>query len=296
MDSIEKTGRTVDSAIEAALRELGLERDDVEVDVLEIESSGVLGIFGRREGRVRVTPIRRIGPRKSAGGQKVEEKPVERKLAASAPPKKAEKKSSGLQVQSETAVGLREPIPDEKLGSVAKEIVEKIASCFGIDVEVEGTASEDIVNLRVVGDGVGQLIGRRGKTLGAVQYMVSRLLNEDRASKRKVLIDVDGYSEDREQALRELTERNAERVVRTKRPVVLRPMNPQERRLVHMTLQGDEELATESFGDEGSRRVVVYPRSMDEAELRRFMANDDSGSGHRPHQRGRRRGGAHRRP
>jgi spoIIIJ-associated protein len=158
-------------------------------------------------------------------------------------------------------------------------------------VEVRGTEGDNQVNLRVMGDGVGQLIGRRGKTLGAVQYMVSRLINEDRGSKKKVVIDVDGYNEDREASLKELAERTCEKVLRNGKPAVLRPMSPQERRVVHLTLQDHEQVATESFGDEGARTVVVYPRSIDKSELRRLIDSEGGGRRRSGGQRGRRRGG-----
>ena len=298
MESIEKSGRTVDAAIDAALEELGLERDDVEVDVLQIESAGVLGIFGKREGRVRVTPLKRSGFREPEKQEKPKQRPERGRKPAprkTPPPEKrrVEKEDSGAGVPEGAS---KTAIPDDELASVATSIVEKISECFGIHVEVEGTATENAVRLRVVGESVGQLIGRRGKTLGAVQYMVSRLINEDRTTKKKVVIDVDGYNEDREIALKEIAKKTSERVLQNGKPSALRPMSPQERRLIHVTLQGHEKIATESFGEEGSRMVVVYPRSMDPAELKRFISSEVGGSGRRgPARGGRRRGGNGRR-
>jgi spoIIIJ-associated protein len=298
VQSVEKSGRTVDTAIDAALEELGLERDDVEVDILQIESAGILGIFGKKEGRVRVTPIKRSGSREQEVPEAPKKRPAKgaRATARKAP---APEKNRGAKVDSDAKPregGGKNAIPDEELAGVATSIVKKISDCFGISVEVEGTTTENVVRLRVVGESVGQLIGRRGKTLGAVQYMVSRLINEDRVAKKKVVIDVDGYNEDREVALKELAEKTTERVLHNDKPSALRPMNPQERRLIHVTLQGHEKVATESFGEEGSRMVVVYPRSMDPSELKRFISNELGESGRRPPSRGgRRRGGNGRR-
>lgn len=303
MPSVEKTGRTVDEAIEAALDELGLHRDEVEVDILQIESSGVLGLFGRKEGRVRVTPIKmgkgeresrpaKSQPRPKAKPEKRERPRPEKREPAkakekAAPPKPARPPKPDAQPRLEEAgererpFAKKDPIPDGQIATFASEVVEKVAECFGISVEVEGKESERAVNLRVTGDGVGQLIGRRGKTLGAVQYMISRLINEDREDRRKVSIDVDGYNEDREEALKDLAERTAERVLHNRKPASLRPMSPPERRVIHLTLQDHLEVATESFGDEGRRQVVVFPRALDPAEVERFIKNEIRGGGRR---------------
>lgn len=297
MQSVEKSARSVDKAINLALEELGLHRDEVEVDILQLESSGVLGVFGRKEGRVRVTPIK---------GARYEESTRPRAAKTAAEPKKksaahrapvsAEVTVADKSKASERTTGRRKPIPDGQLATTASEVVEKIATCFGITVEVDGTETESAVKLRVVGEGVGQLIGRRGKTLGAVQYMVSRLLNEDRSVRKKITIDVDGYNEDREQTLRELAERTADRVIRNRKPTSLRPMSAQERRVIHVTLQDDVEAGTESFGEEGRRQVVVYPKSMSPEELERFIESESRESGrrsgaYRGRNRGRGRGG-----
>ena len=316
MASVEKTGRTVDEAIEAALDEMGLHRDEVEVDILQIESSGVLGLFGRKEGRVRVTPIKKgksdrdtRPPKSESRGKPRGEKPerpraVKRetvKAKENPPPPKndrspkpAPKPPRVEAPERERPFARKEPIPDGQIATFASEVVEKVAECFGISVEVEGKESERAVNLRVMGEGVGQLIGRRGKTLGAVQYMISRLINEDRDDRKKVTIDVDGYNEDREEALRELAERTAERVLHNRKPASLRPMSPPERRVIHLTLQDHLEVATESFGDEGRRQVVVYPRALEPAEVERFIKNEMRGGGRREGGRGRGRSGGYR--
>jgi len=337
MRSVEKNGRTVDEAIVAALEELGLHRDEVEVDILQIESSGVLGLFGRKEGRVRVTPIKKGKAEKGAQPSRTEarEKPRGEKRDRPRPekreparakeqtppprresqPKKESQPKREPQPRRESApkrerqpepeprrerverpevereFARKEPIPDGELGPFACDVVKKVAECFGIAVEVEGRESERAVNLRVMGEGVGQLIGRRGKTLGAVQYMVSRLINEDREERKKITIDVDGYNEDREEALRELAERTAERVLHNRKPASLRPMSPPERRVIHLTLQDHLEVATESFGDEGRRQVVVYPRALEPAEVERFIKNEMRGGGRRGGREGGRSGG-----
>lgn len=326
MESIVKSGRTVDEAIGSALQEMGLTRDEVQVDILQLENTGFLGLIGRKEGKVRVTPLKAVARAESSSDRRG--KP---KSNANSKPR-SEKGASQREPRPEKAQAPREPRPENRppqgesrprdearkpaperparkperapapasataseavIGECSKkaeEVVSKISECFGIQVEVQARETERSVNIRVVGDQVGQLIGRRGRTLGAVQYIVSRLVNEEGQDRRKVTIDVDGYNEDREGALTELAERTAERVLERGKPVFLRPMSPPERRIIHLTLQDDNEVATESVGEQDSRRVVVYPKSFTPEELQEFIDSpppERSGRGPRRRRRGR---------
>jgi predicted RNA-binding protein Jag len=175
---------------------------------------------------------------------------------------------------------------EEILAPQAAEILKKITSYYGLDVKVEAEETNRAINLRVGGEDIGQLIGRRGRTLGSVQYIISRILNEDRPNKKKILIDVDGYCESRERTLREMAEKAADRVVQTGRPYALRPMSAQDRRMIHLTLQDHTLVSTESVGEEGSRLVVVYSRSMNPEDLARFLEQAPSMAEGRPPRRG----------
>lgn len=312
MESIVKSGRTVDEAIDSALQELGLTRDEVQVDILQLEESGFLGLFGRKEGKVRVTPLKSIG-RGEASSESRKGKPKAKsnskpKPERQQPAREARSEKKQPEKEPRQREEARKPVPDRPAKKAerppapaaeavvgpssrkAEEVVSKISECFGIKVEVQARETERSVNIRVVGDQVGQLIGRRGRTLGAVQYIVSRLINEEGQDKKKVTIDVDGYNEDREGALKDLAERTAERVMERGKPVFLRPMSPQERRIIHLTLQDDDEVATESVGEQDSRRVVVYPRSLTPEELQEYVDSPPPERSGRGGSRRRRRG------
>lgn len=350
MKPIETTGRTVDHAIDAALDELGLTREEVQVDILQIESSGIFGMFGRKDARVRVSPVKggRTAADEPAPPRRDRERDRDRNRDREAPrPKPTEapraerpQRDSGprekrpqqqpaqesrrkpeqpqrgaVKPPREREAPVRTPRPapapraetrivDEEvtdpIGERAAEVLRTITASLGLTVEVSVQEDSRAVKLSVSGEDIGQLIGRRGRTLGSVQYLISRILNEDRPSKKKISIDVDGYAESRERSLVEMAERAAEKVIRTNRPFSLRPMGAQDRRVVHVTLQEHPTVATESFGDESERFVMVYPRSMDPEELPKFIGEgdrdrergeDSRGSrGPRRRQRGRSRG------
>ncbi|MCA9414700.1 MAG: Jag N-terminal domain-containing protein [Candidatus Omnitrophica bacterium] len=310
MESVVKTGRTVDEAIDSALQEMGLTRDEVQVDILQLENSGFLGLFGRKEGKVRVTPMKSLPLSESTSERKGKPKQKSKprgERAEKASTNNRETRGKNGSRKSENNRPERKPDTSEKKkrqpepttapsvaqrgesSAKAEEVVRKISETFGIKVDVQATETEKAVNIRVVGDQVGQLIGRRGRTLGAVQYIVSRLINEDRPDRKKITIDVDGYNEDRESSLKELATRTADRVMETGKPVFLRPMSPPERRIIHLTLQDDDEVGTESVGEQDSRQVVLFPKSIDQEELQRILDSPPPPrSGRRPPRRRRR--------
>ncbi len=313
MKSIEKTGRTTDLAIDAALQELGLERDEVQVDILQIESNGILGVFGKREAKVRVTPLRTI---KESDSRPTREssRPAERSREEA--PRSPSQRNNSRENNRSSSRGennrpsQREQAPPQRRSNsdearskptappaarridageeaeeiqnpaapLAGEVLSKISEFLGIKVRVEASEDARNINLRVGGEDVGQLIGRRGRTLGSVQYLISRIVNEDRTTRKKINIDVDGYCENREKSVSEMAARALDRVMQSGRPYAFKPMAPQDRRLIHVSLQDHQLVATQSIGDEPSRFVLVYPRSMSQQELDKYLRDASHGA------------------
>jgi spoIIIJ-associated protein len=320
MKTIEKTGKTVDQAIALALEELGLERDEVQVDILQIESAGILGMFGKREARVRVTPIRSIKTGESVeskGGPKstlatppqtrVSEEPVKSKkpipevirrreipsarrrdfpkVAPAEPTPKSAPAPKPIPVSKPVTVSppvINQEVSTDSMAARAAEVLTRIAEAFRLNVRVDVDEDPRSINLRVGGEDVGQLIGRRGRTLGAVQYILSRIINEDQPNKKKINIDVDGYNESREKSVSEMASRAVERVLQNGRPYTFRPMSPQERRMIHVNLQDHPDVGTQSVGEEPNRFVVIYPRNMTPEELERYLTGAIENQERRP--------------
>ena len=205
--TIEQTGRTVEEAIEAALKSLGLSREEVEIEVLAQEGRGLLGILGTTVARVRVTPKPTVGDR-------------------------------------------------------AVELLNQILSAAGLEAEARITGEDqETVYIEIFGGSdLGILIGRRGQTLAAAQHLVGLIANKGRALHKKVILDAQGYRERRERALGALAADAAEKVKRTGEEVILEPLPPWERRVVHLALAEDPLVRTSSVGEEPQRRVVVSPR------------------------------------
>ncbi|MGI6607289.1 MAG: RNA-binding cell elongation regulator Jag/EloR [Peptococcia bacterium] len=205
MKSIEMTGRTVEEAISAALQELQLGKNDVDIQILEEPSKGFLGILGGKMARVQVAE--KISPLKTT-----------------------------------------------------KKFLEDVTNKIGVSVEVlvQEETDDQYVKMELVGKDLGILIGRRGDTLDALQYLANLVANKNNNGERvKIIIDAEDYRKRREETLVKLALRMADKAKKTGQKVVLEPMNPQERRIIHTALQNEAQIETFSEGEEPFRKVVI---------------------------------------
>lgn len=235
VESLEVTARTVNEAIEKALNRLGKLREDVDVAVLSEGSRGILGI-GAEDARILVSPREPILPVVA---------PTPATPAPIRPP----------------------PLSVGEVADVAQETLEGLLAGMGITADVEiqpmpAATAEDgfVAMLDIVGaEDVGILIGRRGDTLGALQFLVTLMVSRKVGRWSKVLVDVEGYRVRRESSLRTLAIRMAQRVQQTHQPIPLEAMPPNERRIVHLTLQDNPAVATSSIGEGEDRHIVISP-------------------------------------
>jgi spoIIIJ-associated protein len=209
-ESLERSAKTVDEAIELALLEFGANRDEVEVDVLSKGRTGILGI-GSEQARVRVT---RIALDKSGAG-------------------------AGLNTVNRILRGM---------GVEARPTI--VSS---------GSGPDDPAVVNIEGEDAGLLIGRRGETLQALQFVVNLLLARQEDLKTTVIVDVERYRERRRQNLANLAKRLADRAAASGQPITLEPMSAADRRTIHVTLTDDGRVTTESTGEGRDRRVTIMP-------------------------------------
>ena len=254
---LEVRGDTVEKAIDAGLAQLNLGRDDVSIEVLDEGSGGFLGI-GSRDAIVRLT----VRDDSSVPGQErvvQNQAPVEREAQAFEPAVSEPVKTKAV---AETSSNETESILSEEEGDTALEIVNTLLEKMQVDADTTLNMSEpdDLTGERrwvidIEGQDLGVLIGPRGGTLNALQY-VARLMTGHKLQQRPYfIIDVEGYRSRREQALARLAERMAKKVVSKGKALNLEPMPPNERRIIHMTLRDHDKVFTQSRG-EGNRRQV----------------------------------------
>lgn len=259
MKSVEVSARTIDEAVASALASLAVSKDQVEVEVLEQPSKGILG-FGARPARVRVTVKETVAavpdvpgntsPSDQAGAVAVE---------SSARVKTEAPREDGGSEEARRALTARERV------EIGKEFLMSLLKEMGIEASVTTREEDDIVYCEVHGRNIGVLIGRRGETLNSVQYLVNLVANKGitpsaKSERRRFVIDPEGYRLRREETLRNLARRKAAQVKRSGHRVVLEPMNALERRIIHLALQDDDYVETFSEGKDPYRRVVIAPK------------------------------------
>ncbi len=148
----------------------------------------------------------------------------------------------------------------------AKEILEELLKRMGIDAGISAEEIEDYISLEITTPDSALVIGRQGKTLGALQYLVNLIINKESEERIKVILDTEGYRERRKTRLMELAEKLAQRAKEENTEVFLEPMNPYERRIIHTTLAEDPDVETESVGEGIERQVVISPKGMKSKE------------------------------
>lgn len=248
MGFVETTGKTVEEALAAALAELQTTKDNVDVEILEEAKDALFGLFGGRKAKIRVTV-------KASAEEAVAETLVEE-------PSATEDKQEPV---AEKAVSAEESKPAKKTGSndeaitMAKEFLVKIFDSMKIKVVMEKFVHKEdgVVTFKLHGPDMGILIGKHGQTLDALQYLTNLVANKHSAEHMRVMIDIEDYRERRSQTLTRLALRLADKVKRSGERVVLEPMNPHERKIIHMALQDDHRVNTLSEGEDPYRRVVI---------------------------------------
>ena len=267
---IDVTGKTEDEAISKALAQLGLDRDDVSVEILERAKSGFLGL-GSCPAKVRVS----YGPEEEeevispAPQPKVEkEEPAQPVRKPKAPEKKPEKKAEKPAPKKENPPKRESTpaVPPQDLGEEVDDEKAQAIKTFlnGLLAQMESSAEVKVYQpekgrykVFLVGDNLGALIGRRGETLDAIQQLTSYAVNRSGGGRVRVQLDAENYREKREQSLQHLARKVAAKVTKYHRSVTLEPMNAYERHVIHTALQEVPGVTTYSTGTEPNRRVIV---------------------------------------
>ena len=249
MRYIDVTGKTEEEAIRKGLEQLGLERDDVSVEILERARSGFLGI-GSSPAKVRVTYELDVAeePKPEAPKAKPAEKKPEPKPAEKKPEPKAEEK------KTEPAAPACDNDDARRIKDFLTGLLEHMDSAAEVKVYEEEKNRYKVI---LEGQKLGALIGRRGETLDAIQQLTNYAVNSGCDKRLRIHVDAENYRAKREQSLESLANKVAGKVLKYRRSVTLEPMNAYERHVIHAALQDKAGVTTYSVGTEPNRRVVV---------------------------------------
>ena len=251
--SIESKAASVEAAVTEGLTHLGVSSDQVRIEVLDEGSRGLLGI-GARDAVVRLTLLTPSAAEteSAAPAQEIEQLTKPEKPKESAPPAKPE----------------LEPAPPS-VADTARDTLSELLQLMGIEATVQIRDEKDTPTgddappfiLDILGNDLGILIGRRGKTLDALQFMTRLIVSTEVEKWIRLVVDVEKYKTRRAKTLEEQAKRLAERVVLTQQPIALEPMPPNERRVIHVTLRDHPIVTTESVGQGDRRKVTIIPKN-----------------------------------
>ena len=291
MAYIEVTGRTIDDALTNACLKLETTSDNIEYEVIEKGSNGLFGIFNSKPTKIKARVKAGVSSvddefskleakeKKSiddtikseikAESKKEVVKETEKAVKEETAPKADNSKVSATQAVNASEEDLEEkannnePRPvlsNEEIESRIRTFLGDMFSAMDIPVEVKITfdTEEECVNVELIGENMGLLIGKRGQTLDSIQYLTSLVLNKGKEKYVRIKVDTENYRQRRKDTLESLAKNIAYKVKRSRRSVALEPMNPYERRIIHSALQGDKFVSTKSEGEEPFRHVVVY--------------------------------------
>lgn len=295
MAFVEKTGKNVDEAIAEALKELNITADQADIEVLDEGRKGIFG-FGRKDAKVRVTVKEVTVAEESAPAEKTVSEAAEAavqavkeatNIAVDTAVKKAEAvkadASAAVEDLSQKAAEAKDNAVDSAISTLeslkserparearkyvvndeaiiaAKEFLQRVFTAMKIEVAMEKfiNKNDGSVTFKLHGQDMGILIGKHGQTLDSLQYLTNLVANKTSNERVRVIIDVEDYRDRRIETLTRLANRLADKVKRTGERVALEPMNPHERKIIHMALQGDRRVTTLSEGDDPYRHVVI---------------------------------------
>ena len=253
---LEKSGRTMEDAIAAALAELGRSEEEISVEVLERAKSGFLGI-GAQPALIRVSyevPDEPAAEKKEAPAPKKAEKKPEAKKAEEKKPeaKKTEEKKPAPKKEAPA------PVDEDAEFAAVRAFISGLMERMGVEADIEISRRDNGgINVNLSGSGMGAIIGRRGETLDAIQHLTNYVVNKTNDKHLHISVDAEAYRAKREESLARLAEKMAEKAIKYKRSMALEPMNSYERHVIHTALQNYEGVTTSSTGVEPNRRVVV---------------------------------------
>lgn len=250
METYEFEGKTDQDAIENACRQLALTKDQMDIVILEPGSAGIFGLVGSRKAKIKVT-IKQKEPQ-GVDDVAVEEVAVE---------KAEEVTVASEDVPPATDPETTAPNTREEEIAIAKEALENILALIPMEgITVTGKLEDGSVNLNIDGDKTGLLIGRKGKTLDALQFIVNKIVNKSLEKRSRVIIDSENYRRRRQEFLVQMALKMGDKAKKMKRPVATNLLNPHDRRIVHLALRDDNELGTKGKGEGILKKVVIIPK------------------------------------
>ncbi|MDX2442040.1 MAG: RNA-binding cell elongation regulator Jag/EloR [Desulfobacterales bacterium] len=250
---IEFEGKNIEHAIKKACGKLKIDKEKIRYKVISYGSTGIFGLAGRKKAKIKVSVPEEKKPE--------EKKPEQKKPEGKKPEeKKPEEKKIDNKEDDRKYYDNKESEIKEKNVQTGKEILQKIIDSITEDAKIAIEVKSNKTIYNVVGGNSALLIGKRGKTLEAIQLIVEKVINKKNEKRSRTLVDIEGYVEKRNSYLKSLAKRLADKCKRFGKPMSLGEMNPHDRRIIHITLKNDKEVGTRSKGEGVLRKIEIFPK------------------------------------
>ena len=268
-----QSAKTVDEAVEKALLELKATRDEVDIEVIEEPSGGFLGLIGGKDAIVKVRrkmdhkdivdsilKDEEIESVRSVLDEKAKEEAAAESEEEAEVPEADEVEEENEQAEDAAQEPAFEYLNDEELEDLIREYIDRIMSTIelGYTLSVDFNENEIFVSIDGKREETGIIIGKHGSTLNGIQIVLSAMVNQRSEEFRRVIVDCSGYRKRREQVLKRIAGKTANKVLKTNKSIKLEPMNAQERRIIHACLANVDGIRTRSEGKDPHRRVVIH--------------------------------------
>ena len=252
MDTYEFEGKTTEEAIENASRELDLPVEELRIDIIEPGSAGIFGLVRSKNAKIKVTVKKELTAEASTGASAEASTGAGMEVGTEVTP------DANTEVSAEAIPDVG---PDDEIGlALAKETLENILALIPVETSVIADQIDGNIALNIEGDKSGLLIGRKGKTLDALQFIVNRIVNKTLDKRTRVVVDSENYRQRRRDSLTQMALRMGDKAKRIGKPVTTNPLNPGERRIIHLALKEDGSLNTKSKGEGLLKKVVIFPK------------------------------------
>lgn len=256
---VEFEGKNVKDALKRAGEALGLSVDRIGYDIVSHGSSGIFGLVGVKKARIRISATTDAPSADGAAGKAGTRKNRTKIIGFS------DNDPGARDDRGQEGAASWQPVPD---ADITPEIIahsctalKHIAGAISDNIDVTAECIDGRLVLNLVGGNSGALIGKRGQTLEAIQYLVEKIINKGRDDRVRILVDAEGYLEGRRTNLEQLANRMADKAKQKGRPTTIGQMNAHDRRIIHLALKDDASVRTQSVGEGHFRKLVIYPKS-----------------------------------
>ena len=266
----EFTGKDVNIAIKSACSALNLSKSELKYEVITEGASGIFGLVGRKDAKIRVALPEQETEALAAheGIQSIVDEAFGKETRRQDAPEPDTDPEDFQESEENDASGdeeYRQNIPEpvdvtQESIDLGVELLQKMADLITDDATVSARAEEDRLTLSIEGGNAGILIGRKGQTLDALQFLADKIINRKSEARVRVRVDIEGYMETRKSNLRHLAFKMADKAKKTGRPATINQMSAQDRRIVHLALKDDNKVRTQSMGEGYYRRLVIFPK------------------------------------